>query len=87
MSDPDIRATSETLREGDEDCWRLRSEGRQKLKRGQIDVLTSQLRPDVSFAGHWLEIHSRRPKIVVGCSLTMSPFRSGHTIQTEPCRL
>ena len=37
MSDPDVCATSYTLRNRDGDCWRLRSEGRQKLKRGYFN--------------------------------------------------
>src|SRR5271163_727438 len=37
MSDPDVCATSDTLRKCDGDCWCLRSEGRQKLKRGHFN--------------------------------------------------
>src|ERR1700720_2103350 len=37
MSDPDVCATSDTLRKGDGDSWCLRSEGRQKLKRGHFN--------------------------------------------------
>ena len=37
MSDPDFRATSDSLCNGDGDSWCLRSVGRQKLKRGHFN--------------------------------------------------
>src|ERR1700722_13571217 len=37
MSDPDVCATSDTLRKGDGDCRRLRRKGRQNLKRGHFN--------------------------------------------------
>src|SRR5271163_4834327 len=37
MRSPDVCAASDTLRKGDRDSWCLRSEGRQKLKRGHFN--------------------------------------------------
>jgi len=37
MSDPDVGAASDTLRNGNGNCCRLRGEGGQKLKRGHFN--------------------------------------------------
>src|ERR1700693_373886 len=37
MSDPDVCAASDTLRNGNRNCLRLRSKGGQKLKRGYFN--------------------------------------------------